>query len=324
MTFYRRVAFLALALTLGAGTVPTTAADKIVVHRAFNSLTAVHWPDFVAESEGFNERAGLDVESVILPAEAMIAALIGGSVDIALPNVTSLALAADKGANIVAVGVGADNQPYHLMASPAIKTFANLKGKNLALADPTEIYTEVTRQILKKNGLNMATDVNVIFGNGQNQRFAAILNGAIQAGLFSLPSDAELLSRGYNSLAFTPDYVPNLTLSVNAVNRPWATEHADTLRRFLRARSEAIKWLNDPANENRAIAILMDATKSSKPAATAAYDYYIRKAKVFPNDGCVRRAGIETQLRMLKEAGRLSKLSASDAGKLMDRQWCPK
>lgn len=324
MPLYRRLALLVLSAALTAVALPAPAADKIVVRRAFNSLTAVHWPDFVAASEGFNEREGLDVESVILPAESMIAALVGGSVDVALPNATSLALAVDKGANLVAVGVGADNQPYHLIASPAIKTFADLKGKNLALADPTDIYTEVTRQILKKNGLDMNADVNVIYGNGQNQRFAAILNGAISAGLFSLPADADLVARGYTSLAFTPDYFKSLTLSVNAVNRAWAVAHPDALRRFLRARSNAIKWLNDPANEGRAIQILMDATKSSKPAATAAYDYYVRTAKVFPDDGCIRRPGLDALLQMLKQEGRLSTLGASDAGKLMDRQWCPR
>lgn len=325
MNVPRTVAATALLCALAAANLqPAPADDKITVQHAINSVTAVNWPDFVATTLGFNMRENLDVQTVIMPAESIVAALIGGSIQVGLANATQLALSDDKGANVVAVGVGADNQPYHFLSAPAAKTFADLKGKNIALADSIDIYTDVVRQILKKNGLNMETDMNVIYGNGQNQRYAAILSGAIQAGLFSSPADADLMARGYNSLAFTPDYYPNLTLSVNAVNRAWADAHGDVLRRFLTARSNAIKWLYNPANEAQAVQILMDQTKVNKAAADAAYDYYIRKGKIFPVDGCVRRPGLDTLMRLMKAAGRLQKLGAGDAGKLMDRQWCPR
>jgi ABC-type nitrate/sulfonate/bicarbonate transport system substrate-binding protein len=261
---------------------------------------------------------------VLAQPEAMVGALLGGSVEVALPNATGLALAVDKGANIVAVGVGADNQPYHLMASPQIKTFADLRGKKIALADPTDIYTTVTETILKKHGIKMQSDMDILYGPSQNQRYAAILNGAIQAGLFSLPADADLTSRGYNSLAFTPDEYPNITLSVNAVNRTWAQQHPDVLRKYLRARSNAIKWLKDPANKDKAIQILMTETKTPIGPATESYNYYVTKAHVFPDDGCIRRPGLDTLLRILHDQGRLTRLGPSDGGKLMDREWCPK
>jgi ABC-type nitrate/sulfonate/bicarbonate transport system substrate-binding protein len=146
-----------------SGAFPAVAADKITIRHAINSVTAVNWPDFVATSKGFNDREGLDVETVLLPAESIVAALVGGSVEVGLANATQLALSDDKGANLVAVGIGAENQPYHLIAAPAIKTLAALK--------------------------------DVIYGNGQNQRFAAILSGAVQAGLFSSPADADLVAR---------------------------------------------------------------------------------------------------------------------------------
>jgi ABC-type nitrate/sulfonate/bicarbonate transport system substrate-binding protein len=296
----------------------------VTVHQAINSITATGWPDFVASAEGFNDREGLDVELDIVPVDAMIGAMLGGSVEIGLPNVTGLALAVDKGATIVAIGVGADNQPYHLMTSPAVKTFADLKGKTIALSDTTDIYTTVMKTILKKNGLNPDTDVEFLFGPGQNQRYAAIVGGAIAGGFFALPADADLESRGYNVLAFAPDYYPHLTLSVVAVNRVWADKNPDVLRRFLRARSNAIKWLNAPENKVRAIQILVAQTKLPVASATAAYDYYVTKGHVFPDDGCVTRPGIDQVVRILHDQGRLGRLTASDGEKLIDRQWCPK
>src|SRR3984957_14790427 len=222
-----RILALVLAITFCIAPLNAGAADLLHIREAINSLTAVQWPDFIAKAQGFNEAQGLEVETVMSQPEAMIGALLGGSVEIGLPNATGLALAVDKGANVVAVAVGADNIPYHFITPPAIKTFKDLKGKTIALADPTDIYTTVMQQILKKNGLNPDTDVQFLYGPGQNQRYAAIIGGAIQGGFFALPADADLISRGYNALAFTPDYFPNLTLSVIAVNRSWAQTHAD-------------------------------------------------------------------------------------------------
>jgi ABC-type nitrate/sulfonate/bicarbonate transport system substrate-binding protein len=317
--------FLALVLGIAFCIAPLNAgaADLLHIREAINSLTAVQWPDFIAKAQGFNAAQGLDVETVMSQPEAMIGALLGGSVEIGLPNATGLALAVDKGANVVAVAVGADNIPYHFITPPAIKAFKDLKGKTIALADPTDIYTTVMQQILKKNGLNPDTDVQFLYGPGQNQRYAAIIGGAIQGGFFALPADADLISRGYNALAFTPDYFPNLTLSVIAVNRSWAEAHADVLRKFLVARSNSIKWLRNPANKDKAIAILMAETKLPVGPATASYDYYVTKAHVFPDDGCVNGKGLDSVVRMLHDQGRLTTLGTSGA-KLMDREWCPK
>jgi NitT/TauT family transport system substrate-binding protein len=315
---------LLLGFVLASVVSSAQAAGLILIHQAYNSVSAVQWPDFIAQAEGFYEKQGLQVETELTQPESMIGALLGGSIQIGLPNATGLALAVDKGADVVAVGIGGDNLPYHLMTPPAIKTFKDLKGKTIALADPTDIYTTVMKNILKKNGLNPDTDISFMYGPGQNQRYTAILGGAIQGGFFALPADADLISRGYNALAFTPDYVPHITLSVNAVSRTWAAQNGDVLRRFLRGRSDAIKWLNNPANKDRAIAILMDATKLAIGPATASYDYYVARAHMFPDNGCVDRRGLDTVMQDLRDQGRLTKLGANDAGKLMDRQWCPK
>ncbi len=317
----RVIAAALLAVVLLTAPKSGTAADLTLLHVAFNSITATQWPDFISHAQGFYEREGLNVETTITQADSMMGALLGGSVEIALPPATALAIAVDKGANVVAVGVGADNQPYHFMTPPAIKSFKDLKGKTIALSDTTDVYTTVVRTILKKNGLNPDTDVNFLYGPGSNQRYAAILGGAIQGGLFALPADADLMSRGYNALAFTPDYYHHLTLSVYAVYRPWAEKNPDILRRFLRARSEAIKWLYVPANKDRAIQILMTETKLPAAAAAATYDYYVTKNHVFPRDGCVTRPGLDEVVRILSDQGRLTH---PDGGKLLDRQWCPK
>jgi hypothetical protein len=58
------------------------------------------------------------------------------------------------------------------------------------------------------------------------------------------------------------------------------------------------------------------------PRGRGCLDYYVKKPDIFPNDGCIRRTGLDTLVGLLRDQNRLSK--AADAGKMMDRQWCPR
>ena len=316
---------LAIALTF-AGTrpaVPVAAAALTPVVYVVPSFTAIGWPDYIARAQGFFEHEGLDVQITLLDGQAVVPALLGGSADIALASTTGFILAVDSGANLVSVGFGAENTPYHIMAAPGIKSFKDLKGKKVGVnSEQIDVYTTVIKQLLKKNGLDPATDVDLVPA-GQNQRVSAITAGAIQAGLFSLPADAELASRGYTSLAFMPDIVPNLSTSVIIVRRDWAGSH-DTLERFLRARGQADRWINDPANKEKALKILMQDTKTSPESAALAYDFYVKKSSMYRPNPCITRSSLDAVLHILHGDGRLKKLSEKDAPMLMDTHWCPK
>jgi ABC-type nitrate/sulfonate/bicarbonate transport system substrate-binding protein len=319
----RGALLLALTLTVTtAGYVPARAAATTVVY-AVPSFTAIGWPDYIAREQGFFAGQGLDVQITLLDGQAIVPALLGGSVDIALGNTTGFILAADRGASIVSVGFGAENSPYHIMAAPGITSFKDLKGKKIGVnSEQIDVYTSIIKQLLKKNGLDPDTDVDLLPA-GQNQRVSAITAGAIQAGLFTLPADAELASRGFTSLAYIPDVVPNISTSVIMVRRDWAESH-DTVARFLRARGEADRWLNDPANKARAMQILIADTKSTPASALLAYDFYVTKTHAYRPNPCITAASLDTELRILYSDGRLKKLTPKDTPKLMETRWCPK
>jgi ABC-type nitrate/sulfonate/bicarbonate transport system substrate-binding protein len=299
------------------------AAPKVLLRYVTPSITAQNWPHFIADAEGFFSREGLQVELTPIDPNTLAATLIGGSTDIALAASSPLVIAIDKGADLVAVGAGADRSPYSLVASPAIKTIKDLKGKRIGAVSPFEAYTVVIKEILRKAGLDPEKDVEFVYGGGQNQRFAALLGGAVQAGLLTPPSDKKLLERGFNALAFTPDYYPYLQLSITTVRRDWARQHPDVLRRYLRSQADASKWLNDRRNRDRALQILEKATNSSPEEAAAAYDAYVVKVHDFPNNYCVMRPGMQALLKMMHDLGQTTS-NPADVGKYVDDEWCPK
>jgi ABC-type nitrate/sulfonate/bicarbonate transport system substrate-binding protein len=325
-TFQIRARICAAVLTLAVAGIASGAraqpTDKIVLRESYPSKVASFWPNYVAATVGLYAKQGLEVQDIVLDPNLTTSTLIGGSVELSYADTTQLMLALEKGANLVAVGLQTDRNPYSLMAPGSIKTVADLKGKRIGAAGEIDVYTYVIKEILRKAKLDPDKDVQFVFGGGQNQRLSAIIGGAIQAGLFSPPSDSRLKDQGFNVLAFAPDVAPNLALSVTTVRRDWAEKNADTLRRVLRAQNDAVKWLNNPANKAQALQILIAATNARPSDAEAAYDYYI--GKHIWNDACVHRPGIAGVVTIMHATQQLTKLTTSDVPKIADPEWCPK
>ncbi len=283
----------------------------------------MNWPHFVAEARGLFAREGLDVQLIAIDPVTILPALIGGSADLALAPATQLILGIDKGAGLVAAGSGADRMPYHFMVPGSVKTVKDLAGKHVAAVSPIELYTLVIKQILRKGGLDPDKDVEFLYGGGQNQRFAAMSTGAVQAGLFAAPQDTKLIESGFHALAFTPDYYRFLQLSITAVRRDWAVKNPAAIRGYLRAMAEASRWLDDPANKAAAIQILMTATNVTAFEAGDAYNEYIVKARDFPTNYCVMKPGMQADLAMMHDTGQTHS-SAADVDKYIDSEWCPR
>jgi ABC-type nitrate/sulfonate/bicarbonate transport system substrate-binding protein len=321
---YRRIVTIAAAAIalLGARASADTPA-KTVVRFATPSITAQNWPHFIADARGFFAREGLDVQLIAIDPVAIVPALIGGSVDVALTPATQLILGIDKGAGVVATGSGADRMPYHLMVPGSVKTVKDLAGKHVAAVSPIELYTLVIKRILRKGGLDPDKDVDLVYGGGQNQRYAAVAGGAVQAGLFAAPQDTKLAESGFHALAFTPDYYKYLQLSITAVRRDWAVKNPAAMRGYLKAMAEASRWLADPANKADALAILEKATNVSAFEAADAYDEYVVKVRDFPTNYCVMKPGMQADLAMMHDTGQ-TKSTAADVDKYVDAEWCPR
>ena len=313
----------ALCWAAAASAADAPAGPKVTLRYVTPSITAQNWPHFIAEAEGFYKREGIDVDLIPIDPTTLLAALIGGSADMALAPAGSLIVGVDKHAAIVAAGAGADRIPYSLMAAPGIKTLKDLKGKKIGAVAPFEAYTAVIKQILRKAGLDPEKDVEFVYGGGQNQRFAALVGGAVQAGLLSPPQDAKAAEHGFTALAFTPDYYHFLQLSISTVRRDWAQQHADVLRRYLRSQAAASRWLNDRRNKAAALKILENATHSTPDEAEAAYEAYVVRVHDFPNNYCVMRPGMEALLTLMHDSGQTT-ATAADVNRYVDDEWCPK
>src|ERR1700693_3258048 len=103
------------------------------------TISALHWPFLIAEQEGFLQKEGIDFKRVMGgTTTATSQALVAGSTDFAQINLVQLLAANMAGADLVALAGDTLVPIYSLIVHPSIKSYADLKGKRLAVAGPTD------------------------------------------------------------------------------------------------------------------------------------------------------------------------------------------
>jgi len=142
-------------------------------------ITATNWPFLIAEQEGMFQKEGIDFKRVIGGnTTATTQALVAGSTDFAQMNLVNLLGANSAGADLIVVAGDATVPIYTLIVHPSIKSYADLKGKRLAVTGPTDPLNYVLARMLAANGLTPA-DYEMIGLGGAPQRLAAVQKGGV-------------------------------------------------------------------------------------------------------------------------------------------------
>ena len=266
-------------------------------------LTASTWPFLIAEQEGFFVKESIDFKRIIGGnTTATTQALVGGSTDIAQMNLVNLLGANSAGADLVVIAGDSTVPIYTLIVHPSIKSYADLKGKRLAVTGPTDPLNYIFARMLAANGLTPA-DYELIGLGGAPQRLAAVQNGGVAGALVNQPSDFIALASGFNSLGLSTDYVDNFQYTITGARREWAQKNRPLVVRFLRAYLKACEFFYDPKNKEAAVRALAERTKSDKEEAEKTYALYMKTKKTIPRDGGVDVQGARKVAESWKDFG---------------------
>lgn len=180
----KRLALAALFALLIAS--PAFALDHVKI--SYVVPTVNYGALFVAADKGYFAQEGIEVEIVQAGGGVATPALISG--DLQFSGSPSVALSADmKGAHLKAIFVGSDQSGFQLWVQPDIKTFEDLKGKQIGIisrGDTTEIGM---RYILAKRNLPNDFLAYTPMGPGI-ARLAALESGTFPGALID-SSDVE-------------------------------------------------------------------------------------------------------------------------------------
>jgi len=296
--------FLAAILLISAHRTHAQQSPKLTpVNYGNIVITATNWPFLIAEQEGMFQREGIDFKRVIGGnTTATTQTLIAGSTDFAQMNLVNLLGANSAGADLVAVAGDATVPIYTLIVHPSIKSYADLKGKRLAVTGPTDPLNYVLARMLAANGLTPA-DYEMIGLGGAPQRLAAVQKGGVAGALVNQPSDFIALASGFSSLGLSTDYVDNFQYTITGARRDWAQKNKPLVVRFLRAYVRACEFFYDPRNKESAVRALAERAKADREEAEKTYALYMQTKKTIPRDGGLDLQGARRVAENWKEFG---------------------
>ena len=238
------------------------------------TISALHWPYLIAEQEGMLQKEGLEIKRVLGgTTTATSQALVAGSTDFAQMNLVQLLSANSAGADLIAVAGDTLVPIYALVVHPSIKSYADLKGKRLAVASPTDPLNYVMARMLAANGLTPA-DYEMLGLGGTPTRLAAVENGGVAGALVNQPSDFKAIASGLRLLGYSSDYVDNFQYTVTGMRRDWAQANRPLTVRFLRAFARGCEFFYEPKNKEAVLRALIDKAKAERDDAEKTYNLF--------------------------------------------------
>ncbi|NNN19142.1 MAG: ABC transporter substrate-binding protein [Acidimicrobiaceae bacterium] len=270
--------------TTAAGSTTTAVPNLGTVTFSQVGPDAGKWPIYAAISQGFFKQEGISVSvSVSGSSPSGVQEVLANSVNIAEVGDTDAISGAAAGGSVVLVAGEENAPPYVINVPKSITSIAQLKGKKVSVAAPTNITKLYWNAIATANGLNPA-DVTYLYSPTTGDRFAALKGGVVQAAILLPPFSFEAAAQGYPAIASAAKYLP-YPFTALAVNPTWASANSAKLLAFLKGYLLGVKWLYDPANQAAAISLLVSVTKTTQSAATQSYDFFVNQLKTFPTNG---------------------------------------
>ena len=165
-------------------------------------------PIWAAQRQGFFEANGIAVQLSYTPSSAfLVQSLFDGKSDLATAAIDNL-IAYQEGQGEAKIPdnpdlfafIGCDSGFATVVASPAIKTFAGLKGKTISVDAMTTGYAFVVRELVTRNGLT-ESDVSFVRAGGTANRYKELLAGKHDATLLRTPFELLAGNRSFNVLA---------------------------------------------------------------------------------------------------------------------------
>jgi ABC-type nitrate/sulfonate/bicarbonate transport system substrate-binding protein len=249
-----------------AGANPATAADRIIIGSPGPSLSIL--PIELAIRKGFFKQEGLEVLHVTMRTNIIINALVTGEIDYATP-IGSVLRGATNGLPVKAVGILLGRPDYFLTVKPGIDSLKDLKGKRIAIGNYGSSSDVALRAVLEEEGVDPINGVQRLQMGGASSRFAALVAGAVDATITTIPYNLLAEKKGFKNLVWIGARI-EMPLSGLGVRLQKIANAPGEIVKTLRGVSRAIDFAKN--NQDATVDALMNWTKIDRDAALASYD----------------------------------------------------
>ena len=226
-------------------------------------------PVYVAAARTFKEQ-GLAVELISFRGDAEVAqALAGNSIDISLQSLDGLINLISSGQPARGFYAGFYQSDFAWLAQPKIKQWQDLKGGSAGVSTFGSLTDQLTRYVLKRNGLEPGKDVQIVQAGTTASMLQAMKAGRLTLAILSPPFKWMAQEAGFNRLGVQTDIAPQWPKHAFLAKTKFIDDNPNTLRAFLRAHVAALRLAQ--AEPGMAISLLSERLKWSKEYAARAY-----------------------------------------------------
>jgi NitT/TauT family transport system substrate-binding protein len=293
------VAGMALAVAAapaGAQVKPSSMQDIKIGVTGLN--INLYWDLMVAREAGFFAANNLKPEFITIATPATLAAAAAAGSTNFVAVATDAEIGAIEGGGPLKMVAGQSLGSFSLVTAPSVRSWADLKGKKIAVADPNTGSTLLLLALLKKNGL-ARSDVDFVQSAATAQRFAALQAGAVQGALLSQPTDLVAEDAGYVILGNTASAIRQYQITAHAVNTDWAKSNRPAVVAYVRAIRNSQQFLWNPRNEARSIQIFQQVAGVSQSIAQRCYNLMFKQLKTMSVNGQITPTAINNVIKAM-------------------------
>ncbi|MEX2450341.1 MAG: ABC transporter substrate-binding protein [Rhodospirillales bacterium] len=235
---------------------------------------APNLPIFAAREKDYFAERGIDVNLTTTPSSVYQAEnLINGKFQIAgtaIDNVVAYrenqgAVSFDTTPDLF-VFMGATRIELSFVVAPGIETFADLKGKSLAMDALSTGFAFVLYRMLENAGLSR-DDYELVPVGATPERWRSVETGEHAGTLTIEPFTGMALAKGFKVLESSLDTFEHYQGGSFAARRAWAAANEDTLVSFIAGYLKGLAWTLDPKNRAEATEMLLRNMPAIKPQA---------------------------------------------------------
>ena len=298
---HKRIAALSLVCSLVSLFAVASSYSAENVRVAYPSMNTSVFCLIIAQKEGYLKEEGIDAQLLSIRGEIAIRTTLAGEVDF-FTNAGSALAASVRSVPVKIVTVFQDKPGWDLIAQPEIKSVAQLRGKNIAIMSPEGSLAVVAREILKKNGIDPAKDVNLVVMGGDEVRFPALQTKSIQATLFNSGMSLKAQKEGFTKLAAASDYA-NLIEGGLATSNDRIKQNPEKIFRFIRASLKGINFF--VSKREPAIKYMTEALRLKDPELiNAIYDI---QSKLVLRDGFTEDKALQSMIDSMKNTTKVQR-----------------
>ncbi|HXQ49471.1 MAG TPA: ABC transporter substrate-binding protein [Stellaceae bacterium] len=161
-----------------------------------------------------------------------------------------------------------NSRKFMVRADSPIRAIEDLKGKVLATNSIAGAMDTAMRVMLRKHGLEDKRDYQVVELDFPNM-FSAVTSGKVDLASISLPFSIAAEKSGEVRTLFTmKDAIGESDMTIMVARAPFIAAHRAALVDMVEDMQRALRWIYEPANRDRVVALVAETTKQQPSAYT--------------------------------------------------------